>query len=106
MRAICRRCGAEMLWGVTAKGKRMPIDLEPREDGNLAVYRDHAQTLRVRVLAAGEAPQAYERRGMAHFATCPGAQPEAPRPEVPSLVTERANRRRREFAERRGINPA
>lgn len=103
MRAICRRCDAEILWGITAKGKRMPIDLEPRPDGNLAVYRDPNAQLRVRVLEAGLKPEPYERPGMPHFATCPGVMPKEPRPEVPSLATERANRRRRDFASKRDL---
>lgn len=31
----CRSCGAQVLWTVTHKGKRMPVDAEPTPDGNL-----------------------------------------------------------------------
>lgn len=70
---ICASCQQDVLWAKTSQGKRMPIDPEPRPDGNLAVYRDHLGQLRTRVLSKGYEPESYERRGISHFATCPHA---------------------------------
>lgn len=69
----CASCGADVFWAITPAGKRMPVDPNPVPDGNVAIYRDHLGALRARVLRAGEQPSAYERRGVAHFATCPHA---------------------------------
>lgn len=103
MSATCARCGAEILWAITTKGKRMPVDIEPTEAGNLAIYRDHVGGLHARVVKPNEPVEPYERPGIAHFATCPGV-PEKPRqPAVPSLAAKRDEKRRREFAARRGI---
>lgn len=31
----CRSCGASLIWCETATGKKMPIDAESSEDGNV-----------------------------------------------------------------------
>ena len=64
---FCSTCGARMVWVVTDKGKRMPLDPEPTADGN--VVRTGEQT--VRYLTAGEAWTGL--RFTSHFATCPDA---------------------------------
>ncbi len=33
----CRSCGAAILWCKTEKGKAMPVDAEPSENGNLII---------------------------------------------------------------------
>lgn len=68
--AECKRCGREILFGWTEKNKRIPIDPEPREDGNLATYRDHVGRLKCRVIKEGDEIQPFERHAMPHFATC------------------------------------
>ena len=102
---VCRDCGADIIWAHTVHGKVQAIDLEPREDGNLATYRDHLGRVQVRVLRDGEEPRAYERRAMPHAATCPRRQPRTTaRPDgTVSLAAARDQRRRRRFAEDRGI---
>lgn len=72
----CRECGAAVLWAWTAKGRRMPLDLEVRPDddklANVATYTDHLRRLRVRTLDADNPrPAPFERLGVPHFATCP-----------------------------------
>jgi len=100
---VCRACGGDILWARTVHGRRQAIDLEPREDGNLAVYRDHTGRVNVRVLPPGEEPESYERRAMPHAATCPGMPPRRQsRDGVASLGAARDRRRRADFARRRG----
>lgn len=66
----CQYCRADVIWAMTVNGKRMPIDPEPREDGNAGTYRDHLGRVRVRVLKKGEQLETYERPAMPHKATC------------------------------------
>ncbi len=33
----CRSCGAPVYWTETEKGKRMPVDREPGDDGNIVL---------------------------------------------------------------------
>lgn len=98
---VCRECGEEFLWARTRKGRLMPVDPQPRTDGNLAIYRDLHGQLRARVVTADEPLQTYERPGMAHAATCtgrPGAKVGRTRGGALSLADAR---RRRRNAERR-----
>jgi len=102
---ICHDCEADIIWAWTRKGRRQPIDLEPREDGNLVAYRDGIDRVQVRVLKDGEEPESYEHRAMPHAATCPGkpARTTARPDGTVSLGAARDRRRRRQFAERRGL---
>lgn len=68
----CRSCGAPIEWARTPKGKRIPLDVEPRPDGNLAFVAGEL------VNAAGLPPEV-ERR-VSHFATCPNAAQHRRRP--------------------------
>ena len=86
----CRSCGAPIWFGLTAKNKRMPMDLAPIEDGNVIVdgdmnlldkmasaYEGDAPPpdgCRVRVLTKGEAVDPDVPRYTSHFATCPKAE--------------------------------
>ncbi len=64
---MCRRCGAPVLWAVTAKnGKLMPLDAEPAEHGNVAIR--HGRAL---VLGKDDQRALFELLYTAHFATCP-----------------------------------
>lgn len=56
--STCRRCGAAILWAVSEKGKRMPLDFKPEKR---IVLRQNYE---------GE-PRAYvENTYTSHFATC------------------------------------
>lgn len=68
--AVCKGCGAPVLWAVTSNDKRMPVDPWEDPQGNVAT-RIVAGILIVRVLRAGERPRPGEKRRVAHFATCP-----------------------------------
>lgn len=67
--ATCRSCGAPIEWALTAKGRRMPVDLEPAAAGLLLVHDG-------RVEHADRAPADWPRspRRTSHFATCPNAR--------------------------------
>lgn len=69
MNARCSSCSAPILWAKTAKGKPIPLDLEPRVDGNVVLERGVALVLGpLERLQRGA-----ETRYVAHFATCPSA---------------------------------
>jgi hypothetical protein len=78
--ASCRSCKAEIRWAFTEQGKRMPLDVDPREDGNLIVVgrregEDGAVPI-VRSLKKGEGDLTLFEpplRYVSHFATCPDA---------------------------------
>jgi len=81
---VCRSCNANILWAVTTKGKRIPIDPTPVEDGNirlvvrenhlppLALVVDFAQRERIGTLR--EMKEDRVELFKSHFATCPNAQ--------------------------------
>ena len=71
----CDSCTAAIVWAVTQDRKRrMPLNAEPDDAGNVAAYHDQTGRLIARVLRKNEEPHGYERRYMPHFATCPGWQ--------------------------------
>jgi hypothetical protein len=68
-RATCQWCGQPIRWMTTEKGRRMCLDPEPTQAGNVALV-DLEEGQRARVLTAAEL---YEWRGrlwMPHSATC------------------------------------
>jgi hypothetical protein len=83
--ARCSSCGAHIWWGRTVNHKRMPLDAQPVEDGNVVVDQDvntlialaedqpaGAPVPAVRVLKKGEVPGDVPRY-TSHFATCANA---------------------------------
>ncbi|MGW2985433.1 hypothetical protein [Streptomyces goshikiensis] len=78
--ARCDSCSDAILWTITARGKRQPVNPDPDAAGNLAVYRDGLGTYRSRGLTADRpAVESYEWQAMPHAATCrrPGPPPNA-----------------------------
>jgi hypothetical protein len=78
--AQCRSCGAPVEWAVTQAGKRMPIDPEPRADGNiqftgriLPSERGSVREVRYVTAQAGFFDDGLLARYVSHFATCPDA---------------------------------
>ena len=69
----CRSCKAPIRWAITAKGKRMPLDPDPNEDGNVTLKlvegvwhaTVHGNPAEIRADA---------KRFISHFATCPFAR--------------------------------
>lgn len=62
--STCRSCGAPIAWAETIAGKRMPLDPEPRDDGNVRLDKDGVAFVGTDMLAAD--PPSY----VSHFATC------------------------------------
>ncbi len=70
--ARCQSCGAPVIWTVTHKGKRMPVDAEPVEDGNIALRLDGDKV--IAEYQGKEHPSLFEEerpRYVSHFSTCP-----------------------------------
>jgi hypothetical protein len=87
MRATCKSCGAPILWTITERGKRMPLDAAPTEDGTVEVIGTAfgsslgmSRVLSGDTLTAARAARAPLRRS--HFAHCPQAD-EWRRPSKP-----------------------
>jgi hypothetical protein len=70
----CKSCEQPIRWVKTEQGQPMPLDPEPRPDGNIVLRRLAFEgPLIAHYLAAGEEPAADEERYVSHFATCPNA---------------------------------
>lgn len=78
----CRSCNAAIWFGLTAKGRRMPLDPQPVDDGNVVIERVDAvigmnagvALPRVRVLRTDDIVGRDTPRYVSHFVTCPEAQ--------------------------------
>jgi hypothetical protein len=70
--SLCRTCGASIQWVETERGKRMPIDSRPSEQGTIVLRHRFAEPP---LAIAGVPPEAFpgEPRYTSHFATCPQA---------------------------------
>ena len=67
----CGSCKQPVIWTVTDKSKRMPVDAQPTADGTVALTVDGSQ-VRSRVV---EAKFRFGRKDLhkAHFSSCPQA---------------------------------
>jgi hypothetical protein len=68
----CRSCDALIVFARTGRGKAMPLDAEPRPDGNVELLEERGERRQLEcrsVLPGMFVPD--ERRHVAHFATCP-----------------------------------
>jgi hypothetical protein len=69
--SACRSCGAPIRWALTTNGRRIPLDPDPVEGGNLALA-DQGTT----PIAYYVDPEDEPVPGplyVSHFATCPNA---------------------------------
>jgi len=77
--ARCVSCDAEIIWTVTAtSGRRMPIDVDPQADGNVALVRSQIAGEPPTAIVLGGAHLERARRYgpvlyRSHFASCPHA---------------------------------
>lgn len=70
--SACRSCGAPVFWLLTERGKRIPIDDEPVEDGNIVIRWDWDKGENVaHYVGKDEEIGSDEERYVSHFATCP-----------------------------------
>jgi len=68
----CRSCKALIFFAtVTKTGKKIPMDPEAVDDGNIVLSPDCRDA---EVLGPGEAPTFPGRKYRSHFATCPDAK--------------------------------
>lgn len=68
----CRSCGAAIVWTLTQKGKRMPVDAEPVSNGKF-VLEDEEDDEKRRAVYIGEKGGYGGERYSSHFGTCPHA---------------------------------
>lgn len=73
--SACRSCKAAIIWARTAAGRLMPLDAQPRADGNIQLLPDGtARVLGKDDLADLDRRAALEghvaRLYVSHFATC------------------------------------
>lgn len=66
----CRSCLAPLIWGISTKGHRMPLDKDPNPEGNIEIDDD---SFIVVLTAEAKAQPATRPRYTSHFATCPNA---------------------------------
>ncbi|HEY1309247.1 MAG TPA: hypothetical protein VGF24_37165 [Vicinamibacterales bacterium] len=72
MSAVCKSCGAEIVWAKTIKGRPIPLDRAPSQRGNV-VLSDEGTAL-VYNSPGAIAPRYQDSpRYLSHFATCPDA---------------------------------
>lgn len=71
----CRSCEARILWIETERGKKMPLDAEPVEMGNVVLIKltDGREVARYLNPANVEIYDDGRPRFTSHFATCPQA---------------------------------
>lgn len=74
MTATCAACSAPITWAETTRGKRMPVDRDPVDGGNLRLTARPKGPPLVEVISAGDLFTPDEPRFVPHFATCPHAQ--------------------------------
>lgn len=65
----CRSCGDPVIWAVTKAGKRIPVDPDVSETGNIALRRG----TRGQIVAVVSRTPVNQGR-LSHFVTCPNAQ--------------------------------
>jgi len=68
----CRSCGAPIKWVVTQKNRRMPVDLEPVEGGNIELHPQGEFRPPLAVYHSIRPPGI--KYYISHFATCPKAE--------------------------------
>ena len=71
----CRSCLGEITWARTESGKRIPLDAEPVDDGNVEL------TMQGVAVVHGQPPM-FDPGPMyvSHFATCPNANEHRSKP--------------------------
>lgn len=71
--SACRSCGAPVRWVITSRGKRMPLDAEPVDDGNVVLDMSDRNDPVAIVVPPEQILVEDGPRYVSHFATCPNA---------------------------------
>lgn len=70
----CRSCEAKIIWTVTERGNRMPVDADPVSWGNIRLTQDDPpRAIYLRREECEAARVAGERLYVSHFSDCPFA---------------------------------
>jgi hypothetical protein len=68
----CSSCGAEIIWAITERGARMPLDPIPAATGNIQLVGERAYMFSMAQLSKfSDEDKAGLRQ--THFVTCPNA---------------------------------
>lgn len=78
----CRSCQAPIIWSVTRKGKRMPLDAEPTSRGKFVLEGEDDDGAPQAVFM-GDRPYTGDRYE-SHFGSCPQAAEHSGRPRSPA----------------------
>lgn len=78
MSAKCRSCGAEIIWAITTRGKRIPLNAEPTMKGNMVIVDDvialeHGMSTPPLARAVSPMLEPGQVRYLPHHAVCPEA---------------------------------
>jgi hypothetical protein len=68
----CRSCRAPVTWAETEAGRRIPVDAEPSQRGNL-VLRERTGLPPLAVVVVGAVADGEGPLHLSHFVTCPQA---------------------------------
>lgn len=72
-RAFCSSCNAPVIWGITSRDKKMPLDERPHADGVYHLAPGDARGPKIVKILPGETNYA-RARYVSHFRTCPHAE--------------------------------
>lgn len=76
--AECSACKAWMLWAISPKGARSPIDFQPTEEGNVLLLSPSGLGELLAVTLSGGALARARNAGLqlrtSHWATCPNPE--------------------------------
>jgi hypothetical protein len=67
----CKSCGRPIIFAITAKGRRMPLDADPVAGGNVLVTQED-EDLRAAVVDSASQPVTRPLY-RSHFVSCPNA---------------------------------
>jgi hypothetical protein len=85
----CRSCGAAIFWAKTVRGRAMPVDALPCDDGNIVItlkgegYREEARAMYL-TREQLEPGAVTAKRYKSHHATCPHAAQWRKKGKVPA----------------------
>lgn len=71
--SVCRSCGAPILWAQTVNDRRIPIDADPVDDGNLVLTYPSPGTALALVVDPAQTTLGDPPRYISHYVTCPDA---------------------------------